>query len=629
MNATRAYTVRYGGRQTLWSVGRVQTPLLAMIVGRDDEIRQFKPERFWELFTTYRDTTFKYTGKRFTEEAKGRHLLEAVTDKPLRILGVEEKKESRNSPLLYDLTDLQRDMNRRYGMSAADTLKVAQKLYEAKIISYPRTDSRFLSGDMRRQIPRTLGKLADYMPEETAKLDLQKLPFSGRIINDKRVTDHHAIIPTGASPRSLAGREKLVFDAILTRLLAVFYPPCIKSITKVNAVVEKVPFQARGVRLLQAGWTELYPRKPGKNDETAEQQELPQFTEGECGPHNPYLKDGITKPPRPYSENTLLAAMETAGRDIDDEELREAMKERGLGTPATRAAMIETLLTRNYIERNAKTLKATTLGRYLIAIINNPSLTSAELTGGWEAALKQVEQGRETANTFMTKIATFADDAVRGPGTGIHGTSFEYGPCPCCGKAVIKGKRGYGCSDWKSGCRFVLWAAHEGYQFNDTEIRQLLHNRVLSSPIVIPGYPEPVGVAMNQGGEIILMPKSIADNKAGKRGTTPSRRKSPGRRSTDSTSKRTQSGESLGDCPICGSAVNETTKAFGCSAWKSGCKFVIWRKVAGKNITASMVTTLLTKSETKLLKGFKSRAGKPFSARLKLIDNEVKLNFDK
>jgi DNA topoisomerase-3 len=623
MNATRSYTVRYGGRQTLWSVGRVQTPLLAMIVTRDDEIRRFIPEPFWELYTGYREVRFKYVGKRFSKAEAAQTKLTAVDGKPFTISKVEEKKETRNSPLLYDLTDLQRDMNRRYGMSAADTLKVAQRLYERKLITYPRTDSRFLTSDMKPQIPRLLGKLSAYMPEVIGRLDLGRLLFSGRIINNKRVTDHHAIIPTGASPTSLSGRDKSVYDAILTRLLAVLYPPCIRNVTKVTGESNGVAFQARGVRVLDPGWTVLYPRKKKQDDDDGD-QELPAFVEGESGPHAPFVKEGVTKPPRAYTENTLLAAMETAGKDIDDEELREAMKERGLGTPATRASMIETLLNRNYIERRGKAVAATELGRYLIAIVSSPNLTSPELTGEWEAQLKQIEQGRATADGFMAEIAEFANEAVRRPADNSIGPD-ELGKCPCCGAGVIKGKRGYGCSDWQNGCRFVLWGVHEGYRFNEAEVRQLLHNRVLSSGAVMPGYPEPVGVAMNGHGEIILLPRSVAGNRAKKNGGGRGRSR-PARGGGGNAVK---DAEAVGVCPTCGEPVTESAKAFGCSAWKSGCKFVIWKKIAGKAITRNMAATLISNGQTNVLKGFKSKAGKSFSARLKLEDGQVKMDFDK
>ncbi len=413
LNATRYYTVSHRASGVLWSVGRVQTPVLAMIVRRDDEIRHFKPEPFWELLTRYRDVTFKFAGDRFAREEDARALLERVLGRPFVIRGVEKKPERIPPPQLYDLTELQRDMNRRYGMSADATLKAAQSLYENKLISYPRTDSRYLGNDMKDQVPDILEALRPLKPAEIGRLDLSALPFTGRIINNSKVSDHHAIIPTGKRPAGLAPASQKVFDAVVTRLIAAFYPACVKEVTTVNGSSEDVPFRARGVRVLDPGWTVLYPRKEDDkkekkdDDKKDEEQELPEFRVGETGPHEPFVRRGETTPPRSYTENTLLGAMETAGKLVDEEQLKEALKERGLGTPATRAAIIETLIERGYITRDKKTLAATDLGRYLIAIVRDRSLKSPELTGDWEAKLRQVERGRSiVASSWRMSDAT-------------------------------------------------------------------------------------------------------------------------------------------------------------------------------------------------------------------------------
>ena len=396
LNATRYYTVRHRTGGILWSVGRVQTPVLAMIVRRDDEIRTFKPEPFWELLTRYREVTFKFAGDRFAKEEDAQALLQRVLGRPFTIRGVEKKPERVPPPQLYDLTELQRDMNRRYGMSADATLKVAQSLYEDKLISYPRTDSRYLGQDMKAQVPGILEELRALKPAEIGRLDLSALPFTGRIVNNAKVSDHHAIIPTGKRPGTLAPAAQKVYDAVATRLIAAFYPACVKEVTTVNGTSDDVPFRARGVRVLDPGWTVLYPRKQddGKDKEKEEEQELPEFRAGETGPHEPFVRRGETTPPKSYTENTLLGAMETAGKLVEEEALKEALKERGLGTPATRAAIIETLLDRGYITRDKKSLAATDLGRYLIAIVQDRALKSPELTGDWEAKLRQVERGR-------------------------------------------------------------------------------------------------------------------------------------------------------------------------------------------------------------------------------------------
>ena len=406
LNATRAYTVRYGGGSVLWSLGRVQTPVLAMIAQRDDEIRVFDARPFWELRTRYRKARFKYTGDRFREQPAAAELLAKVEGQPLTIGRIETRQESLPPPNLFDLTQLQRDMNLRYGMSAARTLTVAQELYERKVLTYPRTDSRYLSLDMVDAISTTLGQLRQWQPDALALLaayvnaapEGERGPRSKpkRVFDDSKVTDHHAIVPTGKLD-ALTGEHKLVFDAVATRLVQVFLGNRLQDVTTVHAQSAGVPFRARGVVITDPGWSELEPKseiskakargkKKGDDDgdgDDDERQVLPKFVEGESGPHKPELHEGKTKPPRPYTENTLLAAMETSGRLIDDEQLREAMKGRGIGTPATRASIVETLLSRSYIQRDKKALRVTDLGRYLIAIIADPVLKSPELTGDW------------------------------------------------------------------------------------------------------------------------------------------------------------------------------------------------------------------------------------------------------
>ncbi|NQU26518.1 MAG: DNA topoisomerase III, partial [Candidatus Nealsonbacteria bacterium] len=334
LNATRNYTVRYGAQGLLWSVGRVQTPVLAMIVGRCDEIRTFKPEPFWELMTRYRDVLFKYLPGRFLQQSDAQSQLQNVRGHPFVVTKVDRKEEQSQPPQLYDLTELQRDMNRRFGLSADATLKAAQALYEAKLITYPRTDSRYLTTDMKPQLPGVFRKLEPYRPKEIARLNLDALPFTGRIINDRKVTDHHAIIPAGNLPGDLPSTQKRVFDAVVTRLIAAFYPACLKEVTSVDGTANRVPFRARGVRVVRPGWTELERRggKDRQDDRKDDQQSLPPFTPGESGPHEPSIKQGETSPPRHFTENTLLGAMETAGRLVDDDQLKEALKSKGLGT---------------------------------------------------------------------------------------------------------------------------------------------------------------------------------------------------------------------------------------------------------------------------------------------------------
>jgi DNA topoisomerase-3 len=637
LNATRSQTVRQRPTGILWSVGRVQTPVLALIVRRDEEIRTFRPESFWELMTRYRDVVFSYTGGRFKTEEDAIGLLDRVREHPLRILGVDRKRERVLPPQLYDLTDLQRDMNRRFGLSADETLKAAQSLYEAKLISYPRTDSRHLGNDMKGKIPGILEELRSLKPDAVGTLDLSALPFSGRMIDDKKVSDHHAIIPTGKTPGSLNPAAAKVFDAVATRLIAAFFPPCLKEVTTVNATAAEVPFRARGIRVVDPGWTRLYPRK--SDDTKEEEQELPEFLPGESGPHDPFVRRGETTPPKPYTEATLLAAMETAGRFVEDEQLREALKERGLGTPATRASIIETLLTRGYVVRDKKSLAATDLGRFLIASIRSRPLTSPELTGDWEAKLREIERGRLDPERFMTEIARFTRSVVGDePDEPIDPSRM--GDCPRCGRPVIAGKRGFGCSGWKEGCPFVLWKEFEGIPLDEHHIRELLQRRVLARAIALPSCG-PALLKLADSGDLLPIPvphrlpkrfgaaSTSPSRTTGSPRSQPSKRRNPSRSTPAAESKTSFATIALGPCPRCGADVIEQPKSFSCGAWKSGCPFAIWKSISGKRISARTARTLLTQGKTATLKGFKSKAGKPFSARLTLEEGEVRLEFER
>ncbi len=636
MNGTRNYTVRFGADGILWSVGRVQTPVLALIVQRDDEIRTFQPEPFWELLTKYRDTLFRFAGDRFKEEAAAQKLLAQVLGQPLSITKIDRKQERSQPPQLFDLTELQREMNRRYGLSAADTLGAAQTLYEKKLITYPRTDSRYLGSDMKREIPDILRSLRAIRQEDIDRLDLLSLRFTGRIVDDKKVSDHHAIIPTGSLSGSLGVAEQKVFDAVVTRLIAAFYPPCEKEVTTVHAVSNGVPFRAKGYRVIEPGWTALYPR--GKQDqgngEDEESQTLPQFTPGERGPHEPSVKRGETTPPKPYTENTLLGAMETAGKLVDDDQLRELLKEKGLGTPATRAAIIETLLKRRYIERQKKALTATDLGRYLIAVVENPELKSPELTGQWEGKLREIESGRLDPQRFMAEIAEYTRRIVSRQDKAAVDES-QFGSCPRCGRPVIQGKRGFGCSGWRDGCAFVLWPQYKDQTLSVADIRQLLQQRVLRRPVRIEGGSE-VMLTLSAGGRLCEIPLPTKSQQVGGRrqgsrqkffrGRSKSGRgRAPAEPAADGASA-CESTSALGKCPVCGAEVIERPKSFSCSGGQ--CRFVIWKTIAGKRITARSAKTLLDHGETSRLEGFQSKAGKPFSARLKLIDGQVKFDFD-
>jgi DNA topoisomerase-3 len=654
LNATRNYTVRYqsvgnsvssedAGRGSsarrsglLWSLGRVQTPVLAMIVRRDDEIRTFRPEPFWELMTVYRKVTFRCTGDRFVNQDDAEKMLQSASGHPLLIKKVQSQPEKSQPPQLYDLTELQRDMNRRFGISAADTLAAAQSLYEAKLVTYPRTDSRYLSKDMQKDVPGIFEQLRALKPKEIGKLDLKSLQFPSRIVNDAKITDHHAIIPTGLKPGTLGDREQKVYDAIVVRFIAAFYPECQKEVTTVEAVAGEVPFRARGVRIVSPGWTELYPRKPKSGDQD-EQQVLPAFKPTESGPHKPFIKAGETSPPKHFTENTLLGAMDTAGKLVNELELREALKEKGLGTPATRAATIETLLNRKYISRQKKNITATDLGRYLVAIVKDRNLTSPELTGEWEAKLKQIEIGKMSPDLFMQEIAEYTHGIVTA-NDQLRVDHKIYGPCPRCGQPIIAGKKSFGCSGWRMGCKFVLQPTYRDQELSMLQVRELLQFGVTSQALTIEDQ-QPFLLGMSSTGMPMEIPVPQGDEQERREpGKSGSRKKSAPRTSTETPSARkstsrtatgdAKASEGVGVCPLCASPVVETPKAYSCSRWREGCTMTIWKSMAGKKITIAIAKKLLKDGKTAPIKGFKSKAGKSFEAKLKLSGGKVEFDFN-
>jgi len=405
MNATRLYTIKYrtpNSRQVL-SIGRVQTPTLALVVNRQKEIDNFKPEQYWELKTVYRDTTFSYTKGKFTKIEDGQALLEDIRALNFVITDVTRKEGKDYAPRLFDLTSLQVECNRKYGYSADDTLKTIQSLYEKKITTYPRVDTTFLSDDIYPKCPGILKGLKDYA-QFTAPLEGARLPKTKRVFDNSKVTDHHAIIPTGVYPNNLTQQERAVFDLVARRFIAVFYPDCLYAQTTVMGKAGHAEFKTTGREILKPGWRVLFDKE--KLDEKADDDEriLPQFTVDESGPHLPELQEKWTQPPKPYTEATLLRAMETAGKLVNDEELRDAMKENGIGRPSTRAAIIETLYKRGYMRKEKKNLYPTPTGTGLIDLIHEELLKSAELTGIWEKHLREIERGQYQPAQFMDDL---------------------------------------------------------------------------------------------------------------------------------------------------------------------------------------------------------------------------------
>ena len=469
MNATRAYTIRYargrGKERQVLSVGRVQTPTLALVVKRQAEIENFVPRTYWELKTKYRDTLFsalipvedgEYA---ITSEEQGQALVDAIKDLTLTITSVEKKKGTEYAPKLYDLTSLQVDCNKKYSFSADQTLQLIQSLYEKRVTTYPRVDTTYLSDDIYPKVPGTLAGIKDYFPQ-VAPLLGAKLPKSKRVFDNKKVTDHHAIIPTGQRPEGLTADEKKVYDLVALHFIAAFYPDCEVSNTTVLAKAGEIDFKVTGREVLKPGWRVVFDKEESENSENLENSEnsdnsensksLPAFEKGESGPHEPLLKEKTTTPPKYYTEATLLRAMETAGKTVENEELRDAMKENGIGRPSTRAAIIEKLYQRKYIVKQGKSLRATEVGIDLIHTIISPLLKSAELTGLWEKKLREIERGEYTAQDFLTELKEMTAGVVRDVKSNKAGML-----CPVCRQGlIIRGNTQYGCSRWREGCTY-------------------------------------------------------------------------------------------------------------------------------------------------------------------------------
>jgi len=413
INATRVYTLRYGANRQLLSIGRVQTPTLALIVRRQLEIENFQPEQYWELKTVYRDVTFSSVVGKFMKKEDGETLLQQITGKLFTITEISKKKGKESAPRLFDLTSLQVECNKKFSFSADDTLKLIQSLYEKKITTYPRVDTTYLSDDIYPKIASTLKGMTNYQLL-IAPLLTAPVPKSKKVFDNSKVTDHHAIIPTGVSPTGLTENEQKVYDLVARRFIAAFYPDSEVSTTTVYGEAEKVQFKTSGKQILMQGWRVVFDRKEvvGEDEEKEEEKALPDFIKGESGVHKPSFAEKWTTPPKPYTEATLLRAMETAGKLVDDEELRDALKENGIGRPSTRAAIIETLFKRDYIRKERKNLSATKTGIELIGVIRDELLKSAELTGLWEKKLREIEQGKYEAATFISELKEMAKQII-------------------------------------------------------------------------------------------------------------------------------------------------------------------------------------------------------------------------
>lgn len=528
MNATRLYTLKYGQNRQVLSIGRVQTPTLALIVNRQKEIDSFVPEPYWVLSTIYRDTLFTATKGKFTTKEEGEQAFATIADKPFEVTGVSKKNGNEAPPRLFDLTSLQVECNRKFSYSAETTLNLIQSLYERKLTTYPRVDTQFLSDDIYPKCAGILTGMRGY-EQYIQPLAGKKLPKSKRVFDTSKVTDHHAIIPTGVPASALSDMERNVYDLIARRFIAVFYPDCKFATTTVLGKVEDVEFKVSGKEILEPGWRTIYaqqqtstpqpnspqplnpqPSSSEDDDKQDEERTLPTFVKGESGQHTPTLTEKWTTPPKYYTEATLLRAMETAGKFVDDETLRAALKENGIGRPSSRAGIIETLFKRHYIRRERKNLIATATGIELIDIIHEELLKSCELTGIWEKKLRDIEHKKYEAADFINELkqqvteivydvlrdnsnrrvtittdedlkkakkkktaapkkaaaksaATSSTASTKNAAASPQPATSEPSAddsiigttCPVCGKGtIIKGKTAYGCSNWKNGCTY-------------------------------------------------------------------------------------------------------------------------------------------------------------------------------
>lgn len=515
MNATRLYTLKYGQNRQVLSIGRVQTPTLALIVNRQKEIDSFEPEPYWVLATVYRDTTFTATKGKFTTKEEGEAAFSTIADKPFTVTAVQKKNGTEAPPRLFDLTSLQVECNRKFSYSAETTLKIIQGLYERKLTTYPRVDTQYLSDDIYPKCPSILSGISKQYGPLMQPLMGKKLTKSKRVFDTSKVTDHHAIIPTGVPATSLTDLERNVYDLIARRFIAVFYPDCKFSTTTVLGNVEDIEFKVNGKEILSPGWRAVYaqptsqtatptPNATSEDDDHNkgdEERTLPTFVKGESGPHTPTLSEKWTTPPKYYTEASLLRAMETAGKFVEDETLRAALKENGIGRPSSRAGIIETLFKRHYIRRERKNLVATATGIELIDIIHEELLKSCELTGIWEKRLRDIEHKKDDAADFINglkqQVTEIVNDVLRDntnrrvtiltdedlkkkkkttkkktttakadnkkadapqptpPDSTSADDSIIGTTCPICGKGtIIKGKTAYGCSNWRNGCTY-------------------------------------------------------------------------------------------------------------------------------------------------------------------------------
>ena len=600
MNASRLYTLKYANGKGVLSIGRVQTPTLALLVRRFLEIQNFVSQTYWELKTTYRDVVFNATKGRFESKEEALKNLEDIKSKEFEITSFTQKKGNEHPPKLFDLTALQVECNKKYGFSADDTLKNIQSLYEKKLVTYPRVDTAYLPNDMYPKCEGILRNLEPYANFVEPLLG-KTIRKSKKVFDDKKITDHHAIIPTGIKPNGLTIFEKQVYDLITRRFISVFYPDCIVSNTTVLGDVDGTEFKATGKVILEDGWRVLYPKKENEKEEDEEESQImPNFVKGEHGEHFPDLQEKQTQPPKMHTEATLLRAMETAGKQVEDEELRDLMKENGIGRPSTRANIIETLFKRKYVNRVNKNLVPTNTGIELINTINNELLKSVELTGLWEKKLRQVERGEYDVKVFIEEMKQMVSDLVsevRREGYKVISIEEdkkveteakvkndskveveEKAMCPKCKKGeIMKGKNAYGCTEYKSGCNFKVDFEQFGKKLSDKQLFALIKKH--KTPVI-------KGFEVNgekQNGTIILNDDFIPEFKA----------------DSAKNVKEKEIKSKILLCPKCGKGEMMRGKsAYGCSRYKEDCKFVIPFEVLERDYKTLELTSKILEKMT-------------------------------
>ncbi|MBP5366534.1 MAG: DNA topoisomerase 3 [Bacteroidales bacterium] len=620
MNATRAYTLKYSRPGQVLSIGRVQTPTLALIVQRYNEIRNFVPETYWELKTVYRGITFSVVSGRFQKKEDAEVALQKINNQPFVVKSVQTKEGVEAPPRLYDLTSLQVDCNKKYAFSADETLRLIQSLYEKKLTTYPRVDTTYLSDDIYPKIPSIMKGLTPYM-NYIEPLLAAKIRKSKKVFDNSKVTDHHAIIPTGVTPSSgLAHNEKLVYDLVARRFIANFYPDSKISTTTVVGDVSGVGFKSVGKQILDPAWRVVFGQRMAQDEDSQKEEEtvMPDFAEGEQGEHKPALQEKQTTPPKPYTEATLLRAMETAGKQVDDEELRDLMKDNGIGRPSTRAAIIETLFKRHYIIKEKKNLVPTITGLQLIGLIKIELLKSVELTGIWEKKLRQIEKGQYKTTDFMQEMrqmVTQVVQAVRNDAALVRVDTVEAataaGPkkssaktdkapktselvCPRCGRPMLKGKAAWGCSGYKEGCKMVVPFEFSGKKITESQLKTLLAKGETAQikGFVVDG--KTVGGKLMFDGDFNLILKPTKDEPV-----------------DISTLK----------CPLCGGGLLTGRAAWGCSNYASGCKFCVPFEFMHKKLTMTHLSVLANKRMTASISGFVDENGLKKSGRLVVKDD--------